>query len=80
MAYFCVLTIFRKHYNTWFCIKEQNIEWHANYEKGRCRVFAKKNGSKDFKDTEIRKNEIRYKTIDIGLTKDGCTLFIGIIL
>ena len=37
----CVLAIFNKHYNKWFCIREQKIEWRPNYAKGKYCVLEK---------------------------------------
>ena len=42
MENFQVLAIFIKHYNTWFFIKENKIEWYPKYVKGKYRVLARK--------------------------------------
>lgn len=66
-----MLAIFSKHYNKWFCIKEEKIEWHPNYIRGKYRVLARQiSGSKIIKDAEIKKNQICYKAKDILVMKD----------
>ena len=61
-----VLAIFIKHYNKWFCIKEDKIEWHPKYGKGKYRVLAKKiAGLEQFRDVYIRKDKIGYKAKDV---------------
>ena len=69
--HFRVLAIFSKDYNKWFCIKEEKIEWHQNYAKGKYRVLARQiSGSKHIKDVEINTDQIGYKAKDVLVMKD----------